>query len=315
MSGVKNETSFITRSLFEARAFRFFTDENVIIGVTDKNKSIAFGGVMKHTRDEKEQALIQYLKTLQSGILAFSGGVDSTYLLYVAHKVMGDRLLAVTMRLASVPEAEIEDAKKLAASIGARHTVIAMNQFDIDGFADNPENRCYLCKHFLFSRLKEKAAAQGYGCVMDGTNLDDTAAYRPGRQALSELGIQSPLCASGLSKADIRALSKKSGLPTWSKPSFPCMATRFPYHERITRDKLARVEAAENLLRQEGFTQFRVRSHGDLARIEVPAEDMQTLFDKKERLSQSLTALGFLYVSMDLFGFASGSMDKRIARE
>lgn len=270
---------------------------------------------MKQTRDEKEQALIQYLKTLQSGILAFSGGVDSTYLLYAAHKVMEDRLLAVTMRLTSVPEAEIEDAKKLAAGIGARHTVIAMNQFDIDGFADNPENRCYLCKHFLFSRLKRKAAAEGYSCVMDGTNLDDTAVFRPGRKALSEMDIKSPLRESGLTKEDIRVLSKKAGLPTWSKPSLPCMVTRFPYHEQITRDKLARVETAENVLRQEGFTRFRVRSHGDLARIEAPPEDMQALLDKKERLSRALTALGFLYVTMDLSGFASGSMDKLIGRE
>lgn len=273
------------------------------------------GGPMEKTVEEKEQALIHELETLSRGILAFSGGVDSTYLLYKAHQVMGKRLLAVTMRLASMPEAELEDAKKLAVSIGTRHEVISMNQFDIDGFAENPENRCYLCKHFLFSRLKEKAAAEGYDCVMDGTNWDDTAVFRPGRKALSELGIQSPLRAVGLTKRDIRRLSKKARLPTWSKPSFPCMATRFPYHERITREKLTRVEAAENVLRQEGFTQFRVRSHGDLARIEVPGEDMQALFDKKERLCASLTALGFLYVTMDLFGFASGSMDKPLERK
>lgn len=260
--------------------------------------------------EEKEKKLEHILQTLESVLLAFSGGVDSTYLLYAAHKVMGDRLLAVTMQLASMPERDVAEAKELCAREGARHEVMAMNQFDIVGFADNPENRCYLCKHFLFSKLIEKAKQEGYACVMDGTNLDDTSEYRPGRKALEELGAKSPLRMAELTKKEIRLLSKKAGLPTWSKPSFPCMATRFPYHERITKEKLVRVMAAEDVMRREGFTQFRVRSHGDLARIEVPKEDMEKMLEKRDGIAAALTSLGFLYVTMDLTGFASGSMDR-----
>lgn len=191
---------------------------------------------------KKQDHLEAYLKQLGSVVLAFSGGVDSTYLMHEARKVLGDRAMAVTMNLASVPEREVADAIEYCRREGIRQEVVKMDQFGIEGFAENPSNRCYLCKHFLFSSLKKIAEKEGFAYVIDGTNLNDASQYRPGLKALGELGIRSPLRHAGLYKADIRALSKEAGLPTWSKPSFACMATRFPYGETITEDKLSMVE-------------------------------------------------------------------------
>lgn len=259
---------------------------------------------------DKEAALRSYLKELGSVALAFSGGVDSTYLLHTAKSVLGDHVMAVTMHLASVPSREVAEAKEFCAKEGIRQEVISLDQFQIEGFRENPENRCYLCKHFLFSQLKQLAAKEGFRYVADGTNLNDASQYRPGLPALAELGIVSPLRKVGLYKADIRALSKAAGLSTWSKPSFACLATRFPYGDTITEKKLRMVESAENFLFDRGFTQLRVRMHGDLARIEVKPEEMDHLFALRKEVSAYFKTLGFDYITMDLVGYRMGSMDE-----
>lgn len=264
---------------------------------------------------KKQNHLDEYLKQLGSVVLAFSGGVDSTYLMHEARKVLGDRAMAVTMNLASVPEREVADAIEYCQKEGIRQEVVKMDQFKIEGFAENPANRCYLCKYFLFSSLKKIAEKEGFAHVIDGTNLNDASQYRPGLKALSELGIKSPLRHAGLYKADIRALSKEAGLPTWSKPSFACMATRFPYGETITEEKLSMVERAEDYLFDKGFKQFRVRLHeGNMARIEVLPEDLWKLFRLHDEVTRTFKALGFAYVTMDLQGYRMGSMDEVLPR-
>lgn len=264
---------------------------------------------------KKQNHLEEYLKQLGSVVLAFSGGVDSTYLMHEARKVLGDRAMAVTMNLASVPEREVADAIEYCQKEGIRQEVVKMDQFKIEGFAENPANRCYLCKHFLFGSLKKIAEKEGFAHVIDGTNLNDASQYRPGLKALSELGIKSLLRHAGLYKADIRALSKEAGLPTWSKPSFACMATRFPYGETITEEKLAMVERAEDFLFDKGFKQFRVRLHeGNMARIEVLPEDLWKLFRLHDEVTRTFKALGFAYVTMDLQGYRMGSMDEVLPR-
>lgn len=264
---------------------------------------------------KKQNHLEEYLKQLGSVVLAFSGGVDSTYLMHEARKVLGDRAMAVTMNLASVPEREVADAIEYCQKEGIRQEVVKMDQFKIEGFAENPANRCYLCKHFLFSSLKKIAGKEGFAHVIDGTNLNDASQYRPGLKALSELGIKSPLRHAGLYKADIRALSKEAGLPTWSKPSFACMATRFPYGETITEEKLSMVERAEDFLFDKGFKQFRVRLHeGNMARIEVLPEDLWKLFRLHDEVTRTFKALGFAYITMDLQGYRMGSMDEVLTR-
>lgn len=264
---------------------------------------------MATSREEKEKKLAVLLEKCMPLAVAFSGGVDSTYLLHEAVKAGKEKVTALIMKTPSVPERELDEAVAFCKSRGISFFVLPADPFSAAGFRENGRDRCYICKHFLFSALLEKAKEEGIPFVADGTNADDRKEFRPGLRALKELDIRSPLAEAGLTKKEIRELSEKEGLPTWNKPSFSCLATRFPYGEELTVEKLRRTEAAENLLAELGFTQRRVRVHGNLARIEVLPAEIPLLLERRDMISSRLEELGFLYTTVDLKGFRSGSMD------
>ena len=260
----------------------------------------------------KLERLRERLRVIGGAVVAFSSGMDSTFLLRVAHEELGDRVVAATARSHSFPNRELDEATAFCRAEGVRHVVIDSEELDIPGFAENPPDRCYHCKRELFSKLLAFARDNGLAAVLEGSNIDDDGDYRPGRRAIRELGIVSPLHEAGLTKTEIRALSRKMGLPTSDKPSFACLASRFPYGERITVRGLERVEKAEQWLLDAGWglTQLRVRSHGDLARIEVPPADIPRLAARASEIAAAFKDFGFAYVTLDLLGYRTGSMNE-----
>ncbi|MGQ3683708.1 MAG: ATP-dependent sacrificial sulfur transferase LarE [Candidatus Loosdrechtia sp.] len=266
---------------------------------------------------EKLKKLQDTVKGLESVVIAFSGGVDSSLVAKVCYDVLGEKALAVTARSETYPAHEYEEAVKIAQEIGIPHMTIHTSELGIKGFADNPPNRCYFCKSELFGKLKEIAGDKGYKHVADGANLDDTGEYRPGLDAARELEVHSPLKESGLRKADIREIAKYLNLSNWDKPPYACMSSRFPYGEPITEEKLSLVAAAENYLRSIGLRQFRVRHHDTIARIEVLPEDIPALLDagRRNELVRKFKEIGYQYVTLDMEGYRSGSMNEVLGRK
>jgi uncharacterized protein len=264
------------------------------------------------TAEEKEKVLNEILKKLGSVVVAFSGGVDSTYLLYRARGVLGDKVLAVTSLSATFPASEQEASRALVGKLHVNHLEIKTDELSCREYIENSPERCYYCKRELLGKLKEIAARRGYAWVVHGANKDDEGDFRPGLRAAAEMGSRAPLQEAGLTKEEIRMLSRKAALPTWDKPSRACLSSRFPYGETITLKKLKQVEAAEEYLCTLGFSQCRVRYHGSVARLEVEQQKLARALDRRLEISNTLRNLGFNYVALDLEGFRSGSMNETL---
>jgi uncharacterized protein len=263
---------------------------------------------------DKYEDLKRYLTELGSVAIAFSGGVDSTFLLKTAHDVLGDKTIAVTARSCSFPERELNEAKAFCLSEGIAHVICDSEELEIDGFSQNPVNRCYLCKNELFEKIWAVARENGMQHVAEGSNTDDEGDYRPGLAAVREQGVKSPLRHAGLSKEEIRGLSRELGLKTWDKQPFACLSSRFPYGENITPERLGMVDRAEQFLLDMGLRRLRVRHHGTIARIETDEDGFRALFDQnvRARVHSEFRAIGFTYVALDLLGYRTGSMNETL---
>ena len=272
----------------------------------DRKKNIFLEMILTLNLAEKLERLRNYLRELGSVAVAFSGGVDSTFLLKVAHDTLGDRAIALTAASKFIPQSELDATKKFCAENGIRQIIFDADVLNVEGVKENPVNRCYLCKRALFENFLRLAKDK---ILVEGSNTDDASDYRPGMKALAELNVKSPLREAGLSKSEIRELSRAMNLPTWNKPSMACLASRIPYGEPLTEKKLSQVEAAEEFLLNAGFKQLRARVHGKIARIEVLPEDFPMLLNLREKISARLKDLGFDYVTLDLQGYRTGSLN------
>lgn len=260
---------------------------------------------------EKFDKLEEYIKGLGSLAVGFSGGVDSSFLLAVAHEVLGEKVIAVTGADASVPERELKEAEKFCSDRGIKHIICRVDPLSEDGYRHNGPDRCYFCKHGIFTEVKKVADENGISYMAEGSNMDDLGDYRPGLKAVAELAVKSPLREAGLTKQEIRLISKAMGLPTWSKPAYACLASRFVYGEEITEEKLHMIDQAEQFLIEHGFFEERVRLHGNIARIEVPAKDITRLASDeiREAVYERFKELGFMFVTIDMKGYKLGSMN------
>ena len=257
---------------------------------------------LKHLKDN--------LKKMDSVAIGFSGGVDSSFLLKIASDILGKNVVAITTSSSIHPEKELENGKKLAKMMNVKHLIINLDIGEIEQFKENPPNRCYHCKKHIFSKIKEAAKKENINHVLDASNYDDLQDYRPGMDALEELGIISPLIDVKLTKKEIRDLSKKINLDTWNKPSFACLASRFPYGINITKKRLMVVEKAEEVIQSLGVKQFRVRYNTETARIEVPKNDFKTILKHSEEIVEQFKELGFKYITLDIEGFRTGSLNE-----
>jgi pyridinium-3,5-biscarboxylic acid mononucleotide sulfurtransferase len=264
--------------------------------------------------DAKLARMREIFAPMRSVIVAFSGGVDSTFVLKVAYDTIGDRVLALTTTSPTMPDEDRESALTMAQVIGARHLIVESNELEIPGYSANPLNRCYLCKHNLFTVCEAKAAELGIQEIVDGLNLDDLHDYRPGMQAASEKRVRHPLVEAELTKAEIRELSRAMRLPTWDRPASPCLSSRFPYGTEITPEGLAKVAAGERILHAMGFKVARVRFHGEVARLELERSEIGRIFETEIRdtVDREFKKIGFRFVAIDLKGFRSGSLNEGV---